>query len=102
MHRSPSHAIPYLDRLGVGPDGGDDSGAFLSQSDRKLRFVAAFAKVDIDEVDAGGGELYDSLMRLRLGDGQIHKFHGLGTAGLLDLNGFHAWLGLRVREKRFG
>src|SRR4030095_7054203 len=60
--------IARLDVLNVAADCGDNASAFLSRYKRQLRRIAAFAVVNVDEVDSGDREMNRSLVRLWLWD----------------------------------
>src|ERR1700674_5088155 len=85
----PGAAVAWLNRFHFHPDRGDYSRALLTQDQWERRFITAFAKININKIDARRRQLHHRLVRLRLRNRQVDQLHGLGAAGLLDLNGFH-------------
>jgi hypothetical protein len=82
-------AITCLDRGDPGTDFCQDAGGFLPVDERKLRGIATFAEVDVDEINADRFDLNERFVRAGLGCGKVDQGENFRTAGLLNLNGFH-------------
>ena len=54
---APRHAVADGHVADTGADGGDGAGALLAEDERRRHGVDALPLVDVDEVDAGGGDL---------------------------------------------
>jgi hypothetical protein len=72
-------------------DGTHRARAFHARNEGQVRRgVSAVAEVDVDEVDARGGELHQHLTGLEFGLGYaVFEAQNLGAAGLRDAYGFH-------------
>jgi len=66
---APGHAIADLDRGYLAANLGYDASAFLPEYEGQRRFVPAFAEVNVDKVDSGGGQFYYGFIGLGLGNG---------------------------------
>ena len=67
-------------------DGFHRSRAFIAGGERKIGFVKPGAEVDVDEIDAGGGDLDQCLAGAGRGYRGVHQLQFFGTAG------FEIWI----------
>ena len=88
-HHGVRHPIAYLQVRDIGADGYHLSGCFLAGDERHHRLVASFSVVHIDEVDAGGDDLYDCFRTFGFGHREFHQLKHLRTACTFHLNCFH-------------
>ena len=91
-HSGPGAGIPDLDVGDACPDGRDHACALEAEGQWQRRLVHAGAEIDIDEVDAGGGELDQGLARARRGLGHVVERERFGTTRGVNAYGFHGHL----------
>ena len=74
----------------VRADGFHRARALAAERDGQVGLVQPDAEIDVDEVDAAGGDPHQRLFRagLRVSATSTNS-HLFGTAGLFHLNGFH-------------
>src|SRR5271156_1932044 len=70
---APGDAVADLGCFHVSAHRGDYARTFLPNHEWHGRVVAPLADVDIDEVNARGGNLDQRLVTFRLRDGQVHQ-----------------------------
>ena len=88
-HHGVGHPISDLHVGYVGADRNHLARSFLPRHKRDDCFVAAFAVVNINEVDACGRNLYDRVTALGLRNRKFNLFHYLRTAYVFYLNRLH-------------
>src|SRR5678815_5754245 len=96
-HTRVGNAITRLHAFHFSTDGGHHSGSFLTVDERKWSRVAAFAKINVDEVDACSFDLDDSFVWPGRRDGKINESENFRSADLGNLDGFHG-TGVRSQE----
>jgi hypothetical protein len=98
-NRAPGDAVADLEVAGfsVITESDDCSCGLLAESVWKRRGVAAFAKVDVNKVDAGGLDADECFVGARGGSGEVAEGKGFGSARLENLNGLlECWMSLLV------
>ena len=83
------HAVAGCDLGDFGADGFDGAGGLRAGRHRKIGLVKPGAEIDIDEVDAAGGDAHQRLVGGGPRNGDVRQLQFFRTTGLVDLNGFH-------------
>lgn len=85
----PADPVPDCDVVDAGADVDDRAGALGARGEGQREAVAAFAVIDVEEVDPGRGDLHDRLARTRPRLVHLGLPQHLGTAHFVHLNRPH-------------
>jgi len=88
-HTGVCDAISGPDVLHGASDALHHAGSLLSVGEGKLRRIASFAEVNVDEVHADRFDLDERFILFRLRLRQVDQLERLGTTHLSDLDCFH-------------
>ncbi len=95
-HARPRHRVPHGDTLHAWPHGRHRSRALAADDGGQIERVRAGALVDVDEVDATGGDVDHELPLTGYRVGTLDVFENLWTALGGDDDGMHAPSQLRL------
>ena len=73
----------------IGADALDDAGTFKPKRQRQIALVEAAAQLGVEKVYAGGFDFNKNLAGFGIGYRHVLEPHDLGTAALVDADGFH-------------
>ena len=88
-HGAVGHAVAGRDLGHRRADGFDRAGGLLANGQGEVGFVKSGAEIDVDEIDAGGGDAHQRLVSGGLRNRKFHQLQLFRAARLLHLNGFH-------------